>query len=241
MGSLGSEGQLVMLFYLICDVSASMEPELDALHDEIVELRNAIAGDPVLDGAAQVCVMTFGDKATVHVELMQMSDLPEDEIPAFDCEVHTLYGEAFREVAYRIKRDYMALKLDRYQVHHRPCVYFLTDGEPSDRDWRTTLEQTLSETAMADMNVPSFYPVVVPFGYRNAMTQTMSRLAYPPGGSRWYHTRDTTPDVALVGILDIITRSMRASTLSVRTGQPELVLPDPERGSGIDSGFAEYY
>lgn len=67
--------QLVMLFYLIFDVSISMTYDLAALQDGLRRLIAAIAAQPVLDDVTQICVMTFSGTAQVVTPLGQPSTL----------------------------------------------------------------------------------------------------------------------------------------------------------------------
>jgi uncharacterized protein YegL len=229
----GNDQGPVMPFYLICDVSASMWQEMTALHDGVTRLREAIVQSPIVNAVAHICVMTFSDDARVVVTLRRMSDL--DGMPKFDYENDTQYGSAFRVLAKQIAADYAAFRRERRSVY-RPCVYFLTDGEPTDGDWRRTLGDMLSNGAMARMGA---YPIIVPFGFRDATDNTLRRLAYPPGVSRWYHARSSTIATALDEILDIILKSVLDSGYSAVAGDQEHIFPEPGRGSDTTSGVAE--
>jgi uncharacterized protein YegL len=231
---LGNDQKPVMPFYLICDVSASMWQEMAALHEGVTRLWEAIVQAPTVNEVAHICVMTFSDDARVVVTLRRMSELP-DGMPKFTSENNTQYGTAFRELAKQIARDYAALRQDRRSVY-RPCVYFLTDGEPTDEDWRQALRDMLRNGAMARMGA---YPIIVPFGFRDATDSTLRRLAYPPGVSRWYHARSSTIATALDEILGIIKKSVLDSGYSAMAGGPVHIFPEPGRDSGTDSGPAE--
>lgn len=225
-----------MPFYLVCDVSAAMYHEMATLHDGAMRLRKAILGHPVLDDVARVCVMTFSDDAKVVVKLTRMSELPEG-MPVFSSEdlPKSRYGVAFRRLAKEMAEDYAALRRNG-QLVYRPCVYFLTGGEPTDPDWRDTLTETLTAGPMARMG---HHPIIVPFGFREASDRILRRLAYPPRVSKWYHASNTSVEDALEGLLDIIRKSVLASGRSALTGDPEHVLPEPETDSGISYGIAD--
>src|SRR5262245_31766883 len=89
------QGQLVMPFYLICDVSGSMSGDMKALNDGLQGLRQAIVTEPVVDDVAQICIMTFSDSAKV---VMPMSQMSEHKVPTLKVEGGTNYGKAFREL-----------------------------------------------------------------------------------------------------------------------------------------------
>jgi uncharacterized protein YegL len=170
------------------------------------------------------------------VRLTQVSDCPG--LPKFTPEGLTYYGAAFRKLAEEMRQDYAALRREHWNVY-RPCAYFLTDGEPTDRDWRQTFADTLTESPTTREKLPA-YPIFVPFGFRDAQAQTLLRLAYPPGVSKSYHTRTARIEQALEGLLDIIMKSVVRSGRSVLSGEPEHVLPDPGYGSGITCRVAGY-
>ena len=125
--------QLVMPFYLICDVSSSMQGDMPALNDAVRRLRRAIAAEPAADDVVEVCMMTFSDTGKVAMPLRQMS---ESEVPALAVESGTRYGVAFHSLTQTNEQDTASRKGQEYKIY-RPCAFFLTDGEPSDSDWRT--------------------------------------------------------------------------------------------------------
>ena len=133
------EGQLVMPFYIICDVSYSMSRDMKDLNDGLERLHRAIVGQPVADDVAQICIMSFSTTAKVLMPLGQMS---EGSLPRLTVEGSTNYGAAFRELAHTIERDRAALRSQGFKIY-RPCAFFLTDGEPTDRDWHQTFTSTL--------------------------------------------------------------------------------------------------
>ena len=117
---------------------------------------------------------------------------------------------------------------------YRPCAYFLTAGEPSDLDWEYTLEQTFNSAGLSQWGVPR-YPILAPFGFRDATESTLQRLAYPRGESRWYHAKSASFTDALTGLLGIIMNSLVSTGNTLRGGQFGHILPhsnDPDISSG---------
>ena len=233
------EGQLVMPFYLICDVSYSMYREIPALNDGVRRLRQAIVTEPVVDDVAQICVMTFSDTAKVIVPLGPMS---ECEIPPLGAENTTEYGAAFRLLADTIEQDRVRLKEVGFRIY-RPCAFFLTDGLPTDRDWHQVFVETLTYNRETREGMTA-HPIFVPFGFRDAKEEILRQLAYPPDRAKWYHAQAVAIDEVLTGLLDIIRKSVIHSGRSSGTGQPTIILPEPDPGSGItqhDSGYDPDY
>jgi uncharacterized protein YegL len=229
------EGQLVMPFYLICDVSYSMTGDMTDLNAGLKRLRQAIVTQPVVDDVAQICVMSFSDQAKVLMPLGQMS---EAVVPTLSVEGGTDYGSAFRALAATIERDRAALKADGYKIY-RPCAFFLTDGAPNDRSWHKTFTSTLTYDRQTGQGMKA-HPIFVPFGFRDAPESVMKQLAYPPDKSRWYLARKSNVEEALTGILDVIMKTVVVSARSVQAGQPAVTQQAPESGSGITQGNSAY-
>lgn len=229
----GVQGDLVMPFYLVCDVSRAMGADIGALHNAIAKLWSDIASMPSVDDVTWLSLIAFSDQARVLVRLSQANN----EIPAFAHEGSTQYGNVFRLLAKELAEDYAMLNRKGARIY-RPCVYFVTGGEPSDSDWRQTFKQTLSTEALALRDVPS-YALIVPFGFREATERTLAGLAYPRDRSKYYHASKNTIDVALRGLLGIIKNSILNSLQSGLTDQPTVDLPKPDPRSGISCGDSE--
>ncbi|GII62309.1 hypothetical protein Skr01_23940 [Sphaerisporangium krabiense] len=228
-------GQLVMPFYLVCDVSYSMSSDMRALNDGVERLRRAIITQPVVDDVAQISIITFSDSAKVRMPLARMS---ETTVPTLSPEGGTNYGGAFRELARAIEQDRRDLKAQGYNIF-RPCAFFLSDGEPLDRDWQQSFAGALTYDKATGAGMKA-HPIFVPFGFRDAPEDVLRRLAYPPQRGKWYHSRDTGVEQALNGILEIIMKSIMSSGMSAGTGRPTMMLQAPPAGSGIAHGESEY-
>lgn len=229
------EGQLVMPFYLICDVSGSMHGDMEVLNDGVTRLRRAIVAEPVVDDVAQVCVMSFSDTTKVVMPMGQMS---ESEVPRLNVEGGTNYGTAFRALAQAIGADNARLKGQGYKIY-RPCAFFLTDGMPLDSDWHQTFTSTLTYDRQTGRGMKA-YPIFVPFGFRDAQDDVLKQLAYPPERGKWYHARSASVEDALRGVIDIIMSTVVTSGLSAATGQPTITQQSPQPGLPIVQGSSEY-
>lgn len=227
-------GQLVMPFYLLCDVSYSMVGDMVALNDSIERLRKAIVTQPVVDDVAQICIMTFSDSAQVVMPLSQMSST---QAPQLTVQGGTYYGTAFGELARTIEQDRRRLKAEGYQIY-RPCAFFMTDGMPLDSDWHQTFVSTLTYNRQTKVGMTA-HPVFVPFGFRDAPMNVLQSLAYPPEKGKWYLAANTGVKEALIGIIDIIMKTIVMSGQSAAAGQPTVVQQEPAEGSGIVHGNAD--
>ena len=229
------QGQVVMPFYLICDVSYSMSGDMAALNDGLQRLQKAIVTEPVVDDVAQICIMTFSDTAKVVMPMGQMS---ESHTPTLSVEGGTVYGEAFRTLAQVIGQDNANLKTQGYKVF-RPCAFFLTDGEPNDHDWHQSFAAALTYDSGSGTGMKS-HPVFVPFGFRDAREDVLKQLAYPREKGKWYHSKNTSVEQALKGILDIIMNTVVTAGRTAGSGQPAIVQTPPAQASGIVRGDSEY-
>lgn len=228
------QGQLVMPFYLVCDVSSSMKEAMPVLNDGVRRLRRAIVAEPVVDDLAQVSVMTFSTSASI---VMPMGQLSEQEIPELCAGGGTQYGEAFRALAQAIRKDIARLKAEGYKVY-RPCAFFLTDGAPSDGDWSRTFTDTLTYDRQTRAGMKG-HPIFVPFGFGAAREDVLRQLAYPPDRSKWYQSKTHDVGQALNGILELIMNTVITSTRSAESGKPDILLEAVQDGD-IEQGDSGY-
>jgi uncharacterized protein YegL len=169
------EGQIVMPFYLVCDVSGSMSRDMQALNEGIRKLRRAIVAQPQVDDVAQLSIITFSTNAQVVLPLGRMS---EEQMPTLSAQATTNYGAAFTLLAQTIQQDIARLKAQKLKVY-RPCAYFLTDGLPTDRTWLQTFTSTLTYDQARGSGMKG-HPLFIPFGFRDASEDVLNKLAYPP-------------------------------------------------------------
>lgn len=235
-GSYASEGQMVMPFYIICDVSGSMTHDMPVLNEGIQRLRRSIVQNPVVDDVAHISLISFSTDARVVMPLSQMSEKP---MPVLVTDRGlTNYGKAFGELARAIVQDAAMLRGQGYKIF-RPCAFFLTDGAPGDRDWHQTFTSTLTYDRQAGHGMKS-HPIFVPFGFRDAPENVMKQLAYPPEKSNWYLARKHNVEDALTGILDVIMKTVVTSARTAQSGQPAVTQQPPAPNSGIAQGNSAY-
>lgn len=224
-------GQIVMPFYLMCDVSLSMTPSMGELNDGLQRLRRAILAEPLANDVAYIAIATFSDIAKMEMPLERMS---EQQVPTLSPQNGTNYGAAFRLLAQTIKQDTADLKARGLKVY-RPCVFFLTDGEPLDHDWQQTFISTLTYDSSTKTGMKG-HPIFVPFGFRQAPEDVLRKLAYPQGKGKWYHAGNASVEEALNGMLGIIMQTVVTSSRTVGSGQPAVAPVPPPTGSGIAYG-----
>jgi uncharacterized protein YegL len=157
----------VLPCYVVCDVSLSMIDHMAELNAGLREFRGAVHADSAVAGLLRCSVVGFAETSRVLLPLdpaAKLADLPEPEPGA-----GSNFGPAFILLREAIDRDVRALKANRRRVH-RPFVFFLSDGQPTDPvTW---------PAAFAALTDPrwSARPDVIAFGLGDADPDTLGRI-----------------------------------------------------------------
>jgi uncharacterized protein YegL len=231
------EGQIIMPFYVVCDVSGSMARDMGELNQNLRELRDLIMANPIVDDLTMLSVITFHTTAQTVLPLAAPSEV---NLPTLTVGGATNYGAAFREFIRAFDEDKKRLKAEGKKVY-RPCVFFLSDGAPTDRDYLTTFRSLITydpETATGN----KAFPYVVTFGFRDAREEVMKQLAYPDFGStrgRWFLARSNRVGELLKSMASAIGNTIISSGLSGTTGGPARIVPPTVPASaGLQFGEA---
>lgn len=233
-----TEGQVVMPFYIICDVSGSMEPDMNDLNAGVANLREEIMKDPVADDLAMLSVIAFSDTARTVMplnfpSLMQVQQLTSGGL--------TNYTAAFREFHRAFEIDRVQLKNEGKRVY-RPCVYFLTDGVPTSTDHVQVFQQLFGYDPKTKQGNPR-YPYVTPFGFGGATEEAMKAIAYPTFGEkrgRYFLAKLGVPVSSLLkAMTGMIATSVLSSSQSATTGTPTVVQPPLDSSSDLEGSFLD--
>jgi hypothetical protein len=225
------EGQVIMPFYIICDVSGSMYNDMAALNAGLAQLRQDIMKDPVVDDLVMLSVITFDDSARTVVPLAAPTEI---SLPRLAPGGGTVYSTAFREFHRVFDEDRKRLKGEGKKVF-RPCIFFLSDGEPNDRDYLQTFQSLLGYDPKTKQG-NSAYPYVTTFGFRDATQHTMEAIAYPNFGEpnkrgRWFIAKHGhAVDQLLKSMAGVIGQSVLKSGQSIGTGAPAYNPPTDVEG-----------
>ncbi|GIF23112.1 uncharacterized protein YegL [Actinoplanes tereljensis] len=227
------EGQIIMPFYLLCDVSLSMTGDMDELNKALGQLHQQLLGEPIINDLVMLSVITFNHEARTVVPLAAPEEL---NLPALSAGGGTDFSPPLREFHARFSTDRDRLKSEGKRVY-RPCIYFLTDGEPNNTSYQATMASLITKEKNAA------YPYICAFGFRDASAQTLQTLAYPDFGEnnkrgRYFIAKDgaSITDVlqAMVGVL---ARSILQSASSASAGTPLVALPEPNAVSKMGGSF----
>ena len=132
----------VLPMYFVGDESHSMAGDpIAAVNQGLIDLRDEVAKHPLIGKKVRFGIITFADTAETR---LQLSELSEDLVlPSLAPRGRgTSYASALEAVRQTIPADVALLKASGYQVH-RPSVFFLSDGQPTDKAdrWRARLDE----------------------------------------------------------------------------------------------------
>jgi uncharacterized protein YegL len=113
---------------VLVDTSASMSRDIADVSAGLEALGEALARDTVARNRVEIVVITFGGAVTVHGDFGEAAVF---EPPALKADGDTPMAAALLGALALVdvkKRAYRASGLD----YHRPLIFLLTDGEPTD-------------------------------------------------------------------------------------------------------------
>ncbi|MFG2099897.1 VWA domain-containing protein [Micromonospora echinaurantiaca] len=212
----GNRGNLLPV-YVLADESGSMSPYIDELNRGLASLHEALLGEPMAAAKVRFSILGFADDVK---ERLRLADLRrENELPTLLARGRTNYRAVFSTLRQRIPQDVQALKKEGYAVH-RPAVFLLSDGQPTDDQWADVYRQ------LVDRTVTPCAPNVIACGIGDVEAKTILELA-------------TQPEYAFVAIAEVdmgtaiaqfcmaLTTSIVESGRSLGSAEPELLVQQP--------------
>jgi uncharacterized protein YegL len=205
--------------YVVADESASMSDVIGDLNDGLGRLHEALLGEPMAAAKVRFSILGFSDDVQVR---LQMADLRrENELPMLHARRSTSYGRVFQDLRTRIPADIQGLKDQGYTVH-RPAVFFLSDGQPTDGNgWRTAYQQ------LTDRSVTAASPNIIAFGIGEAQAQTILDVATQPDYA-FLAMAEVDLAAAIAKFCTALTKSIVQSGRTIGSAQPELVVERPQ-------------
>lgn len=153
--------------YLVIDVSLSMQPHQAALNRILDKLHGALVNSPRVSEFAHMSIIAFSTQPWLVIEMVDMEMV--DQMPEVMCDGATNYAAAFELIRERIDNDLPMLNLQGKAVL-RPCVFFLTDGEPTDPGWEFAFRRLTDKTW-------SRRPHVITYGFGAAQEAVLRKVA----------------------------------------------------------------
>jgi uncharacterized protein YegL len=164
----------VLPMYFVGDESHSMAGEpIAAVNQGLIDLRDEVAKHPLIGKKVRFGIITFAESAQTRLEL---SELSEDLVlPTLSPRGRgTSYASALEALRQTIPADVALLKSHGYQVH-RPSVFFLSDGLPTEKaeKWKARLAE-LKDSSFRER------PNILAFGVGEADPEVIGQLASAP-------------------------------------------------------------
>ncbi|WNE96483.1 hypothetical protein PS467_14635 [Streptomyces luomodiensis] len=206
--------------YVLADESASMGPYTAELSNGLISLCEGLRAEPMIAAKLRLAVLGFSDDVQVRLAIADMRT--ETSLPQVAIRGLTSYQAAFDDLLDRIPADVQWLRGEGYKVH-RPVVFFLSDGQPTDgNSWRkphaTLTDRSLTPTA----------PNIVACGIGDAQARTMVEVATRPEFA-FVARPGTDIGQAVAEFFHALTASLVASGQALNSGNPQLVVNRPDQ------------
>lgn len=206
-----AEGQKILPFYLVVDVSASMVGDrMAALNTIVPQLVDALAKDPILADKVRFALIEFSEDARLRLPLVDLLE-PNVVIPTLEQRSTTSYVAALELLRSQIEENVDLLKADGYAVH-RPAVFFVSDGVPNHHeDWQPAfVALTTYDPGTGDGF--RMYPNIIPCGVADADPAVMQQLIHPATGKRpmkmYLMERGFDPAKAITAVAEMLVASV---------------------------------
>ena len=130
-----NDGRALPVFLLL-DCSGSMSGEkIETLNNAVVDMINDFKSEHLSEVNIQMCIVTFGDKATLHTDLCSVNRIEYQPLSAGGM---TPLGSALT-----ILQNIIDDKEKVSSKGYRPSVILVSDGRPNDA-WEKPLETFLT-------------------------------------------------------------------------------------------------
>ncbi|MGW3992447.1 vWA domain-containing protein [Amycolatopsis sp. NPDC004772] len=219
-----AHGAKLLPFYIVIDASYSMSgKKIDSANRIIVQVRDALAQNPILSDKVRIGLVDFADDAQVQLPLCDVLD-PSLSMPVVKPRGGTSYVAAFRLLRSTVAANIKQLKGDGFKVH-RPAVFFLSDGAPTDpqAEWQAAFAELVGDKA---------YPNVIAFGVDDADARVLQSLIHPSTGGKqmqmYLMEKGEDAARAITAMAEIMISSVLESGRSLSHGESGIKLPDKE-------------
>jgi uncharacterized protein YegL len=209
----------VLPVYVVADESRSMTPVVHELNAGLSSLHEALLREPMAAAKVRFSVLGFSNDVIVHTALADLR--AEAALPQLSTRDGTSYGAAFSVLLDRIPADVRTLKGEGFAVH-RPAVFFLSDGQPTDSGQWEEVHRRLT-----DRELTPAAPNIIACGIGDAKAQTILTVATRPEFA-FVATPGVEVGLAIAEFCAALTKSVIKSGQAVAGGDAELVVERPE-------------
>lgn len=209
----------VLPVYLVADESRSMSPVVDELNAGLSSLHEALLREPLAAAKVRFSIVGFSDDVVVHSALADLRN--ETTLPQLTVRGGTAYSSAFTLLLDRLPADVRALKREGFAVH-RPAVFFLSDGQPTDPgEWEPVYDR------LVDREHTPTGPNIIACGIGEAKAETILHVATRPEFA-FVATPGVEVGLAIAEFCTALTRSVIRSGQAVGSTEAELVVERPD-------------
>lgn len=206
--------------YVVADESGSMSPYEKDLSTGLASLCEGLRAEPMIAAKLRLAVLGFSDDVEVRLAVADMRH--ETSLPKLEIRGLTNYEAVFDDLLARIPSDVQWLRGQGYKVH-RPVVFFLSDGAPTDGgSWQRP------HARLTDQGQNPTAPNIVACGIGDALADTMVEVATR---SEFAFVAKAGTDIgqAVAEFFHALTASLVASGEALNSGSPQLVVNRPEQ------------
>jgi uncharacterized protein YegL len=205
--------------YMVADESGSMRDHMRELNAGLASLHATLFNEPMVAAKVRLSLLGFAENVAVRLSQADLRDCMR--LPLLVARGATNYGAVFHDLLTRIPADVHALKSANFMVH-RPVVFFLTDGAPSDGEgWRTPYAKLTNRA-----ETPAG-PNIVAFGIGQANPATISQVASNPQYA-FVAIPGANVGAAIASFCTAFTQSVVESGRSMSSGASELIISRPD-------------
>lgn len=195
-----------------------MKPYEAELNNGVGSLCSRLHAEPMIAAKLRLAVLGFAGDVQVRRALVDVRELTA--APKMKIRGTTMYGAAFEWLMGQIPVDVADLKAQGYQVH-RPAVFFLSDGVPTDEPaWRDVHRRLIDrqETPVA----PNIIACGIGQAKAEVITQVASRLEFG-----FIAVPNCDIGAAVSEFFHSLVQSLVQSSHTMETEAPRLVVTRP--------------
>jgi uncharacterized protein YegL len=205
--------------YMVADESGSMRDYIGELNAGLASLHATLFNEPMVAAKVRLSLLGFAEDVAVRLSQADLRD--SLRLPMLVARGATNFGAVFNDLLTRIPADVHALKAQNFIVH-RPVMFFLTDGTPSDGNgWKKPYAKLINRA-----ETPAG-PNIVAFGIGQANSATISAVATHPQYA-FVAIPGANVGAAIASFCTAFTQSVVESGRTMSGGASELIISRPD-------------
>jgi uncharacterized protein YegL len=197
--------------YIVVDTSRSMVPFENVINVAIETLYDDLITSPRISEFAYISIMSYNNDAEVVLRITDLHTL--EALPEFKCGGVSNFAKAVILLHQLIDDDVAILKRAGRDVL-RPLMFLLIGSSPTNAQGNLSDNWRRDYASLVDKSY-RHHPHVVPFGYRDTISDTLREIATIPGAAFLAKQDDISDALRKVipTLLNSIVNSARDNTL----------------------------